>query len=116
MTVKTELALLPIETEKTDCGRSGCIILYSSKHCVLCDAALEVLHTVISDFGLPHDIIQVVDVLQLEDDNLPPPVGLPAMRICQEVLTGLPDIDMARAAVMQAVLNGYFLRCKEEKN
>ncbi|TFG27598.1 hypothetical protein EU527_18405 [Candidatus Thorarchaeota archaeon] len=117
MTVRTELALLPLETGKTDCGRCSCIILYSSEHCILCDAALELLYSVLSDFGLSPDVIQIVDVLQQDDGcKLPPPVGLPAMRICQEVLTGLPDIDVARAAVMHAVLNGCFLGNKEEEN
>ena len=109
MTVRTESTLLPLETQKTDCGRCGCIILYSSEHCVLCDAALELLQSVLSDFGLSPSVIRKVDVL-LDDDgcNLPPPVGLPAIRICQEVITGLPDIDLTRSAVMQAVLNGCF--------
>lgn len=76
---------------------------------MLCDAALEILHSVISDFGLPPSVIRKVDIL-LDDDgcNLPPPVGLPAIRICKEVITGIPDIDLARSAVMQAVLNGCF--------
>jgi len=109
MTVRTESALLPIESPKTDCGRCSCIILYSSEHCVLCDAALEILQSVISDFGLPRSVIRKVDIT-IEDDgcNLPPPVGLPAMRICHEVITGLPDIDLTRSAIMQAVLNGCF--------
>ena len=113
MTVRTESAILPLETTKTDCGRCSCIILYSSEHCILCDAALEILYSVISDFGLPPSTIRVVDVL---DDNsgcdLPPPVGLPAIRVCQEVITGLPDMDTARSAVMHAVLNGCFSDCQ----
>ena len=113
MTVRTESAILPLEIMKTDCGRCSCIILYTSEHCILCDAALEIMYSVISDFGLPPSAIKVVDVL---DDNcgcdLPPPVGLPAMRVCQEVITGLPDMDTARGAVMHAVLNGCFSDCQ----
>lgn len=113
MTVRTESALLPLETPKTDCGRCSCIILYSSEHCVLCDAALEILYSVVSDFGLPPSVIRKVDVLNDDDGcGLPPPVGLPAIRICQEVITGLPDMDTARGAVMHAVLNGCFSDCQ----
>ena len=109
MTVRTESAILPIDVQKTECGRCSCIILYSSKHCILCDAALEMLYSVISDFGLPKSVIKKIDVLTEDDGcNLPAPVGLPAIRICQELLTGLPDIDVARGAVMHAVLNGCF--------
>lgn len=113
MTVRMESSLIPLESQKTECGRSSCIILYSSEQCVLCDAALEILYSVISDFGLPTSVIKKVDISNGDDGcNLPAPVGLPAMRICQEVLTGLPDIDVARGAVMHAVLNGCFSDCQ----
>jgi len=113
MTVRTESAQLTIESPKTDCGRCSCIILYSSENCVLCDAALELLYSVISDFGLPHSVVRKVDVLNDDDGcDLPPPVGLPAIRICQDVIIGLPDMDTARGAVMQAVLNGCFSDCQ----
>ena len=114
MTVRTESAHLSIASPRTDCGRCSCIILYSSEKCVLCDAALEILYSVISDFGLPTSVIRKVDVLNDDDDDgccLPPPVGLPAIRICQELITGLPDLDTARGAVMHAVLNGCFSDC-----
>ena len=61
MTVRTESALLPIDASKTDCGRCSCIILYISEHCILCDAALEILQSVISDFGLSPSVIRKVD-------------------------------------------------------
>ena len=109
MTVRIESAHLTMESPKTDCGRCSCIILYNSEKCVLCDAALEILYSVVSDFGLPPSVIRKVDVLNSEDDSdLPSPVGLPAVRICQDVITGLPDMDTARSAVMHAVLNGCF--------
>ena len=113
MTIRTESAHLSIESPKTDCGRCSCIILYSSENCILCDAALEILYSVISDFGLPLSIIRTVDILNDDDGcNLPPPVGLPAIRICQDVITGLPDMDTARSAVMHAILNGCFSDCR----
>ena len=112
MTVRTESAQLSIESPKTDCGRCSCIILYSSEKCILCDAALEILYSVISDFGLPTSVIRKVDVFSDDDGcGLPPPVALPAIRICQELITGLPDLDTARGAVMHAVLNGCFSDC-----
>jgi len=114
MTVRAESAHLTIESSRTDCGRHSCIILYSSENCFLCDAALKILYSVISDFGLPHSIIRKVDVLNDDDDdcNLPSPVGLPAIRICQDVILGLPDMDIVRSAVMHAVMNGCFSDCQ----
>ncbi len=113
MTVRIESALIPIDKQKTECGRVSCIILYSSEKCVLCDAAMEIMQTVVSDFGLPTSTIKKIDILDEDDGcDLPAPVGLPAIRICQELLTGLPDIDVARGAVMHAVLNGCFSDCQ----
>jgi hypothetical protein len=113
MTVRTESAMYSLETSKTQCGRCSCIILYSSEMCVLCDAALEVMYSVVEDFGLPKSVIRKVDVVNGDpESDLPPPVGLPAMRICEEVIVGLPDIDTARSAVMHAILNGCFAECQ----
>jgi hypothetical protein len=109
MTLRTESISTFGEQKKCDCGRCSCIILYSSEHCILCDAALEIMYSVISDFGLSANAIRRIDITT-EDDccNIPLPVSLPAIRICQEVLTGIPDMDVARGAVMHAVLKGCF--------
>jgi hypothetical protein len=98
------------ESMQTDCGRCACIILYTSEKCVLCDAALETMYSVISDFGLPPQTIRVVDVESSENDGcgLPAPLGLPAMRVCDEFISGMPDMDVARGAVMNAVLKRCF--------
>ncbi len=95
---------------RTECGRCSCIIVYSSEQCVLCDAALEIIYGVISDFGLPPQTIRTVDVESSDDDGcgLPAPLGLPAMRICDEFISGIPDMDVARGAVMHAVLKKCF--------
>ncbi|MFW9768792.1 MAG: hypothetical protein ACFFF9_08735 [Candidatus Thorarchaeota archaeon] len=98
------------ESMKTDCGRCACIILYTSKKCVLCDAAYETMYSVISDFGLPPQTIRTVDVESSVDDGcgFPAPLGLPAMRVCSEFISGIPDMDVARGAVMSAVLKRCF--------
>ncbi|MFW9963690.1 MAG: hypothetical protein ACFFCX_09015 [Candidatus Sifarchaeia archaeon] len=98
------------ETKKTECGRCSCIIVYSSEQCILCDAALELMYSVISDFGLSPSVLRRVDVMNDIDDGceLPVPVGLPAIRICGEFICGLPDTDDARGIVMHAVLKNCF--------
>ena len=110
MTVEQESAYVPYETERTECGRCACIIVYTSEQCILCDAALEIMYSVISDFGLSPSVIRTVDVANGDDDGcgLPAPVGLPAMRVCEEFVSGLPDMDEARGAVMHAVLKNCF--------
>jgi hypothetical protein len=109
MTVNQESAYATFNPERTECGRCSCIILYTSEQCVLCDAALEIMYSVISDFGLPPSILREVDVVNGDDGcGFPAPVGLPAIRICEEFISGLPDMDEARGAVMHAVLKGCF--------
>ena len=110
MTVNQESAYISYKHQRTECGRCACIILYTGEQCVLCDAALEIMYSVISDFGLSPTVIREVDVANGDDDGcgLPAPVGLPAMRICDEFMSGLPDIDEARGAVMHAVLKNCF--------
>jgi hypothetical protein len=110
MTVKQESAYVSYKTSRTECGRCSCIILYTSEQCILCNAALEIMHAVISDFGLSSSVVRVVDVANGDEDGcgLPAPVGLPAIRICEEFVSGLPDLDEARGAVMHAVLKNCF--------
>ena len=104
MTVRTESAHLPLELSKTECGRCSCIILYSSEKCILCDVALEILYTVISDFGLPPSVVRKVDVATGDDGcDLPPPVGLPAIRILAKCLH-YPRFD-------SSILTNEFGRC-----
>ena len=114
MTVQMDSPYLTMNRDKAPCGRCSCIILYSSEHCLLCTAAYEILLTVLSDFGLSPNIVKVVDLGSNEDDGcgVPPPVGLPAIRICDELITGLPDLDVARGAVMQTVLKTCFFGCE----
>lgn len=110
MTVNQESAYISYKTQQTQCGRCACVIVYTSEDCVLCNAALEIMYSVISDFGLSPSVIHAVDIAKGDDDGcgLPAPVGLPAMRICEEFVAGLPDIDEARGAVMHAVLKNCF--------
>jgi len=110
MTVEQGSAYISYKTQRTECGRCSCVIVYTSEECVLCDAALEIMYSVISDFGLPRSTIREVDVVRGDDDGcgFPAPVGLPAMRICEEFVAGIPDIDEARGAVMHAVLKNCF--------
>jgi hypothetical protein len=112
MTLRQESAhpIAAFESMETECGRCACIILYTGEHCVLCDAALETMYSVLGDFGLPPQTIRLVDVESNVDDGcgLPAPLGLPAMRVCDEFISGIPDMDVARGAVMNSVLKRCF--------
>jgi len=68
------------------------------------------MYNVISDFGLSPSVIRQVDVMSDIDDGceIPAPLGLPTIRICEELISGLPDTDDARGVVMHAVLKNCF--------
>jgi hypothetical protein len=114
MTVRADTTYTSEKRCQSACGRCSCVILYSSEHCLLCEAALEVLYEVMSDFGLPKEAVRVVDVMSKEGDGcgLPTPARLPAIQICDEMISGLPDPDVARGAVMQTILRSCFHECE----
>lgn len=52
----------------------------------------------------------IVDVESHEDDGdeLPARLILPAIRVCEEFINGMLDMDVARGAVMHTVLKKCF--------
>ncbi len=95
---------------KTECGQCSCIVLYTSKFCVFCDAAEEILGEALSNFGVPKTVIREVDVETEEEcgcrtDDV---TMLPTIKVCNEQLTGLPDEQSMRDAVMQAIMKDCF--------
>jgi hypothetical protein len=74
------------------------------------ESACMSLNSAVVDFALSPDVISIVDIkATYGNSNDPPsPMGLPAIRICEEVITGLPQIDEAKSAIMHAVLKGCF--------
>jgi glutaredoxin len=93
-----------------DCGKSSCIVLYKGDGCVFCDAASEILESVVSEFNIPSDYIEKVDVGVMNDPESRSfnQMGLPAIKICNEIIFGLPDVDMLRSAIVNAILKGCF--------
>jgi hypothetical protein len=92
------------------CGKSNCIVLYRGDGCVFCDAAWEILESVVSEFNIPHDFIEKIDVSIMNETESRSfnQMGLPAIEICNEIIFGLPDIDLVRSAVANAILKGCF--------
>ncbi|MCK5238548.1 MAG: hypothetical protein KAR33_03305 [Candidatus Thorarchaeota archaeon] len=94
----------------TTCGRNGCVVIYTGDNCAFCDTAFETLRDVLSDFGLSSSVISEVNVtsgIQCACD-IPGIVTLPTIRVCDQLITGLPQIDEARSSIMHAILKGCF--------
>ncbi|UCE09570.1 MAG: hypothetical protein JSW61_11440 [Candidatus Thorarchaeota archaeon] len=86
------------------------MVFYTSDDCYLCGAAKEILTGVVGDFGLQDNVISIVDIDSCRnfDNELSDIFALPAIRICGEVITGLPDPDKARTRLMLAIMNECF--------
>ena len=84
----------------TPCGRPGCIAVYKSDNCQFCDAAEKILKEAASNTGISESAIHEIDASTAEgrfryDHNL----GLPAIRICDRTITGIPDVDIMKEAL-----------------
>lgn len=110
MTVRLDSISRAFSEGRTACNRLGCVILYTGDSCALCDVALEVLHEIVAEFGLPLDIITEVDIETADDCDLSGIVAIPTMSICGEIIPGLPDIYDVRRALMNAILRGCLFR------
>ncbi len=110
MTVRLDSISRAFSEGRTACNRLGCVILYAGDSCALCDVALEVLHEIVAEFGLPFDIITEVDIETADDCDLSGIVAIPTMSICGEIIPGLPDIYDVRRALMNAILRGCLFR------
>ena len=95
---------------KTKCGKCSCIIMYTSEFCVFCDAAEEILAEALTDFGVSKAAIREVDVeatdacgCRTDDVTM-----LPTIKICDKQLTGMPEEQSMKDAVMQAIMKDCF--------
>ena len=94
----------------TPCGKCSCVILYKSEQCVFCDPAAEILADTLSSFGVPRSAIIEVDVESgdncgCETDGIS---MLPTIKVCDAMITGLPDEGMLNDAVIRAVMKDCF--------
>ena len=92
------------------CGKSACIVMYKGEHCVFCDAAWEILDSILSEFNIPSDFVEKIDISLMNETESQSfnKMGIPAIEICNEIIFGLPDVDMVRSAVVSAILKGCF--------
>ena len=110
MTVRLDSLSRAFSEGRTLFSRLGSVILYTGDNCALCDVALEVLHEIVTEFGLPLDIVTEVDIDTANDCDLSSIVALPTISICGKTIPGLPDVDDVRGALMNAILGGCFFR------
>ncbi|TXT57500.1 MAG: hypothetical protein BAJATHORv1_10202 [Candidatus Thorarchaeota archaeon] len=86
----------------TLCGRPACICLYRTRDCYFCDVAREVLVRAIKDTGIKGVSYTEVDIDKNPMNGLDESLALPAISICDTILTGIPDLDS-----LSTTLNRY---------
>ncbi|MFW9847857.1 MAG: hypothetical protein ACFFF4_01890 [Candidatus Thorarchaeota archaeon] len=90
-------------TSRSSCGRTGCIAIYRTDNCHLCDAAGDFLKTMLKEEGLSEKIIKVIEQdVQLGEVNFDEILSRPAIRVCDTVVTGLPDDEKMRNTLRYA--------------
>ncbi len=95
---------------KTACGKCSCIIMYTSEFCVFCEPATEILINALTNFGVSKTVIRQVDV-ETEDEcgcRTDDVTMLPTIKVCDKHLTGLPEEQSMKDAVMQAIMKDCF--------
>ncbi|MEM2142289.1 MAG: PAS domain S-box protein [Candidatus Thorarchaeota archaeon] len=90
-----------VERAVPRCGRPSCIIFYKSEHCVFCPSSMAALKEAMATLNLPTELIVEVDVDDpsqgIRRDEIP---VVPAVRLCDSVLTGIIDYDTFLSALM----------------
>ena len=111
--MKAEVEHLPETKAVTPCGKCSCIIMYKGDLCIFCDATSEILEGALESYGVPITAIKEVDVESgndcgcgTEDVSM-----IPTIKICDSMLTGLPDEQMLNDAVIRAIMKECF--CEE---
>ncbi|MFW9918248.1 MAG: hypothetical protein ACFFED_01500 [Candidatus Thorarchaeota archaeon] len=95
---------------RTACGRIGCVTIYKTDDCHLCEAVDSYLKDLVRSEGLSENIINTIDRASMkEEPNFDGVYSAPAVRVCQTVMTGLPDDDKMRSSLRSATNKKCFL-------
>ncbi|MDF1539432.1 MAG: hypothetical protein P1Q69_11080 [Candidatus Thorarchaeota archaeon] len=110
MTTNTISASVLADQKLTECGRAGCVVLYTGDNCAFCDGAREIIINALADFGVGYDVVTEVNISSgvVCACDFPGMVTLPTIRVCDQLISGLPQIDDIRAYLMYAILKGCF--------
>ena len=86
----------------TICGRCGCIIFYTGNDCIFCPDAAETLKSVAEELDTSETAYCVIDVDDARGLVVEAPMNhLPTIRICDRTITGIPDRDSIRDALLR---------------
>jgi hypothetical protein len=90
------------------CDKPGCIIFYKGEQCIFCDAAKEILNEALSLYGISWSTVHEVEIDNMSAEFTMDVVGVPSIRICSNLITGLPDEHLIGTAIIHAIMTGCF--------
>ncbi|NWF94976.1 MAG: hypothetical protein HXY34_02440 [Candidatus Thorarchaeota archaeon] len=113
MQLETDLAIR--SAEKSSCGQCSCVIIYKGNHCVFCTPAFELLKNALAEYGLDESIVSEVSIEDGCECGCDVDIaGIPAIRICRELIHGVPQEDHLRDSLMQAMMKSCFQDSRNE--
>jgi len=96
----------PIGT--TPCGRIGCIAVYSSRECHMCEYIEEIVRQAVRAEGIPEDIVKrIPEEIPIEDTPFDSVYAFPSVRVCDGILNGIPT----ETEIRNALRNANHLQC-----
>lgn len=101
-----------VSVTKGNCGRLGCIILYTSGHCIWCESMKKLLSETLQKFGFSKEIIFEIDVDKQESQGIS---SLPTIDCCFKRLVGLQDEESVVSEVLGAAIRPCFSRTRSSK-
>jgi len=95
---------------RSACGRVGCVTIYRTDDCHLCEAVDIYMKDLVKSEGFSENIINTVDKSILsEEPNFEQVHSVPAVRVCETIMTGLPDDEKMRFSLRTANNKKCFL-------
>lgn len=83
--------------------------LYTGDRCIFCAPALEMLREAIEELGLKSDILHQVKIEGGCECGCDSGIlGVPAIRICNHVVHGIPDVSTIRDMLLSALMMECF--------
>ena len=93
----------------TSCGRCACIELYTGENCLFCGTAEQTLKDVTEELQIPEEALCRIEISTTGNRAFDAPVmSIPTLRICDRTITGLPDEESLRDAIVRLLLHPCF--------
>ncbi len=107
--MKSQVAGSLDEVQACKCGRCGCVVVYSGNHCIFCEMTIEMVCDLLKEFSMGVEGVVIVDIEKGCSCGCSAEVtALPAVRVCDQTVVGLPDRTSLRELLINAMMSDCF--------